>query len=334
MRYLKLLIPLITCFFVFTLSVFSASASEFNFNVSTELPDNQVDSNVTYFDLKVTPGQEQTIYIKVTNSSNKKITVLPKINEAKTNKNGSIQYDTNSIETDKLLKKNIVDYVDVQKSIDVPANSSVALPIKLTIPKKGFDGILLGGIELKQKNSKEDDSDSSNEKNTGFENQYAYIIGLRLHENEKKIVPELKLNDIKIKQDNSRNVVMANIQNTQPTTVKNMAVNAIVYYNDKEIRTYKQKKVQMAPISNFDFTIPLEDFDLKDGKYRVDLEVSTDDKKWKFSDSTTINDKLAEKYNESNVSNKTGNYNWIYIVVGGLLVISSVGYLYYRKKMM
>lgn len=332
MCYSKLLTPLIVCLFIFSLSISSVEASEFNFNVGTELPENQVDSKVTYFDLKVSPGQKQTIYIKVTNSSNKKITVLSKINEAKTNKNGSIQYDTNSIKTDKLLKKNIVDYVDVQKSIEVPANDSVRLPIKLTIPKQGFDGILLGGIELKQKETKEADSESSSDNNTGFKNQYAYIIGLRLRENDKKIVPELKLNEINIKQDNSRNVVTANIQNTQPTTVKNITVDAVVYYNNKEIRTHKQEKIQMAPISNFDFTIPLDEFDLKDGEYRVELEVSTSDKKWKFSDSTSINNKIAKKYNSSDVSKKSENYTWIYIVVGGILIISSAGYLYYRKK--
>lgn len=78
----------------------SVSASELNFGVKTELPENQTDQQKSYFDLAVKSNQKQTIFIELTNTTNKAVTIEPQINEAKTNNNGNVQYDQNSIKRD------------------------------------------------------------------------------------------------------------------------------------------------------------------------------------------------------------------------------------------
>jgi len=70
----------------------TAQAENLNYTVSADLPKNQLNSKVSYFDLKVTPGQTQDLTIQIKNSDNAahKYVVTP--NRATTNDNGVIDY--------------------------------------------------------------------------------------------------------------------------------------------------------------------------------------------------------------------------------------------------
>lgn len=39
------------------------------------IPENQIDKNQTYFDLKMQPGQKQTIQVQMKNDTNKEVVV-------------------------------------------------------------------------------------------------------------------------------------------------------------------------------------------------------------------------------------------------------------------
>jgi len=85
----------------------TAQAENLNYTVSADLPKNQLNSKVSYFDLKVTPGQTQDLTIQIKNSDNAahKYVVTP--NRATTNDNGVIDYSQSKAKADASLKFDI-----------------------------------------------------------------------------------------------------------------------------------------------------------------------------------------------------------------------------------
>ena len=59
--------------------------------VRAVLPDNQISNNLSYFDLRMQPGQSQTLEVEVVNESDKVITVDLAAVSASTNRNGIIE---------------------------------------------------------------------------------------------------------------------------------------------------------------------------------------------------------------------------------------------------
>lgn len=51
-----------------------AFANQFNFSVKAILPENQA-SKASYFDILMAPGQEQTLSVELSNSTDKTVTV-------------------------------------------------------------------------------------------------------------------------------------------------------------------------------------------------------------------------------------------------------------------
>lgn len=290
----------ILCFFI---TINPVKASELNFGVQAELPENQKDSKKTYFDLSVTANQKQTVYIQLTNSTTKAVTIEPKINEAKTNNNGNVQYDQNAIKRDPQLKKIITDYVKVQREIVIPPNDSVHLPIEIKIPKEGFEGILLGGILLQQKSSELEKSKETKD-GLGIKNNYAYVVAIQLDEKNEAIKPELGLNEVKANQKNYRNVITASLQNKTPVLINQLEVKAKIFKNKQLLYTHEQKTMQMAPMSNFEFAIPLQGKELKPGKYILEMEANSLQNHWRFTKEFEIKSNEAKQLNSLDVTIK------------------------------
>jgi len=84
-----------------------------NYSVSPEPADNQIDKTISYYDLKVTPGQKETLKFKINNNDTNNHTYSIMINRATTDINGVIDYtEHNSVPEDKLNYnvENLVDY--------------------------------------------------------------------------------------------------------------------------------------------------------------------------------------------------------------------------------
>ncbi len=297
----KYLFFLMVIFFFITSS--PVKASELNFGVEAELPVNQKDVKKTYFDLSVMANQIQTVYILLTNNTNKPVTVEPQINEAKTNNNGNVQYDKNTIKRDSQLKKIITDYVKVQRDIVIPPNDSVRLPIEIKIPKEGFEGILLGGILLQQKSSELDEVKEAKE-GLGIKNNYAYVVAIQLDEKNEAIKPELGLNEVKANQKNYRNVITASLQNKTPVLINQLEVKAEIFKNKQLLYTHERKTMQMAPMSNFEFSIPLQGKELKPGKYILEMEANSLQNHWRFTKEFEIKSNEAKQLNSLDVTIK------------------------------
>lgn len=318
----QLLTVLIIALTIPFLHLTTVSASELNFAVEPLIPENQRDKTKTYFDLLVKPDSEQTIEINLRNDTENEVIVEPKVHSATTNLNGVVEYGPVETKRDSTLKHDLNEVVSVEKEVKIPAQSSVKLPLTITVPKEEFNGILAGGITLQEKETK--NNDNTETKGLSIQNQYAYVVALVLNENNTQVKPELKLNKVFPDQVNARNVINANLQNSTPNYLNQFNVVAKITQKGKTNALYEttKKAMQMAPNSNFDFPISLAGEKLEAGEYTLELTATTKADRWHWKKNFTIKADEAKKLNAKDVTIKK-DYTWLYIMIGiGLIVLS------------
>lgn len=308
-----------------------AFASELNFSVSAVIPDNQVDKNQTYFDLHMEPNQKQTIEITMRNDTKEPVTVEVDVNTAMTNNNGVIDYSQADFERDPTLKVDITDLVDYEEEITVEANSSITYPIQVKMPAEEVSGILLGGIHFNEKKE-----EKPKEEKAQIENKFAYVIGLKMGMNEPEVEPSLELNEVKATQINYRNAVTANLQNTEPTIVSPLEVEAKVFKEKGKNALFASQNddIGMAPNSNFDYAINWDNKEFKPGTYRLELTAINEEEKWEWEKFFTIEDDEAKELNKEAVELEKDYIMW-YIIGGIILLLILLGFVYWlgtRKK--
>lgn len=308
---------LIVMFFL-GLGIQFAKASELNFSVKAIIPDNQIDKQQTYFDLRMEPKQKQTLEVLMENATKEDVTVIPQVNTAITNNNGIIDYSQVDAEKDETLTINIEDIIKTEKEVTIPAESSKVLKLNVEMPDTEFDGILLGGIHFQEK----EDEKKEKEDDTQIKNKFAYIIGIQMSMNDQEIAPKLELNEVKATQVNFRNAVTANLQNTEATIVKPLSVDAKIYKEkgDEVLFEAAREDLRMAPNSNFDYAINWEDQEFKAGKYRIELTATDEEEIWEWTEYFTIESDEAKEYNEAAVDLEKDYTLW-YVIIGAIVIL-------------
>ncbi|WP_430534499.1 DUF916 and DUF3324 domain-containing protein [Listeria rocourtiae] len=313
---LFLILPLLASSLLFPVHT---DASEMNFSVSANIPENQIDKTKSYFHLKLAPGKEQTVYVTITNETSQEITVLTSVNTAVTNDNGIVDYSQENPKLDNTLKYPLSKLTESAGEIILTAHSSKNYPIKISMPDKAFDGTILGGVYFKEKTA---DKNESQSKDIQIENQYAYVTGMMLSQNDKQIKADLKLNEITPTQVNYRNVVTANLQNTEATILQDLDVEAQIFKRDgtKVLHENFKQNMRMAPNSNFNFPISWGTKEFEPGRYRLDMIATSGEQVWKWSEYFTIDGKTADALNETALDIEK-DYTLLYIIAGSLLAL-------------
>lgn len=320
------------------------SAAEFNFAAQAQIPENQLDKGVSYFDIKLDQGAEQTLHVDLRNDTEKEVAVDVEISSTTTNINGVVEYSPNEIKPAKSLKFNMKDYVKAPDTVKIPAKSATTLDLKAAMPNEKFDGVMAGGITLKEHQDTNDQANSSNQKGVSIKNQFSYVIGLVMQQNTNPVAPNVKLDDVKPTQINYRNVILAPLENDAATFINKVAVDAKISKkgSDKAIYTTSKDGLQMAPDATFDFPISLEGQELKPGEYVAQLEVygnqnengtitrksSKGEQKfanhWTLTKEFTVKKKTADHLNKKDVSLKKENHWWVYVLIALLILLITV----------
>lgn len=311
-----------------------SKASELNFSVNAVIPDNQIDKEKSYFDLKVTPGEKQNLIVKLRNTTDKEIVINPHIQSAKTNKNGVIDYTPNKIKKDDTLKIAMEDVAKVPEEVTVPPQSEKDLTIEVTMPKDKFDGIILGGIYLKEDTSKNKEDDK--EKDVAIKNEYSYVVALQMRQNDNKVKPMLHMNEVNPETQNARNVIVANIQNSEPMIISKLKIDATVNKKGSKdnLAILKKENLQVAPNSNFNIAVPLEGEKLEAGTYILNMKAESAGKEWQFKKEFSISADKATTMNEKDVTleKETPTMLYIFLGVAFLIVIAVVIYFIIRRN--
>lgn len=259
---------------IFLLSLVSiipqANASQLKFSVEPVIPENQKDTSHSYFDLTMKPSEKQTLKVHMRNDTDNEVTVLPSVHAATTNINGVVEYGESNTKLDKTSKYNIEEIVKpAVNEVKIPANGSKDLELMVEMPKDGFDGILAGGITLKEKEDTAETKKEKTQQGLAIENKYAYVVAVVLQETDVKIDSELKLNKVEPNQVNARNVINATLQNTQAKYMNQLSVDTKITKKGESDVLYSSKKeeMQMAPNTSFAYPVSLNGEKLKAGDY-------------------------------------------------------------------
>lgn len=330
------LITMLILIFAFMLNMGQASASMLKYSVEPVIPENQKDKKQTYFDLNMKPNDKQTVKIHMRNETDEDVIVIPTIKTATTNINGIVEYGESNQKPDKTIPFKMEDIVSTKmKEVTIPKNGATDLELEIKMPEEEFDGVLVGGITLQEKEKDEGEKDTKKE-GLSIENRYAYTVAIVLHENDKPIEPKLALGKVEPSQVNARNVINATIQNPNPRFMNQLAVETkITRKGEKEVLYSSEKKeMQMAPNTSFAYPTSLNGKELKAGKYTLNMTAKSSGKTWNFTKDFEIKGEVAKEFNEKDVSIKK-DYTWVYIAVGFILILIAILFivLFFRKKM-
>ncbi|WP_088013283.1 DUF916 and DUF3324 domain-containing protein [Gottfriedia acidiceleris] len=304
-------------------------ASSMNYSVKADIPENQINHKVSYFDLKLGPAKSQIISLTVQNQGNNPIELMIEPNTAITNQNGVIDYNRHNYKKDSSLKYAFSDIISSKQKVELKGKETKKVYFKIQMPKESFDGIILGGFYISKINNEEETMKQSN---VQLKNEFSYVIGVKLSETEASVQPDLKLNKVKAGLLNYRTVVTANIQNTEATIINNLNIEAVVSKEGEKKSLHKSKKenLSMAPNSNFDFPISWDQQELKPGKYHLYITANDKNHVWKFDKMFEIKDKEAELNKHAVELEKNNSINYIVIALMLLTVITLI--FWFRKK--
>lgn len=297
------------------------NAGPLGFNYKVIQPENQQNTQVGYFDLKMEPGQNQTVQIELSNEGDAETEVMVSLNGIKTNGNGVLEYGPNAIDNDKSLKYDFVDIVKGPESVVVPAMGTAIVDLVITMPEAGYDGVISGGIQLKKKVDEE-----ARKKETGVINEYAFMIGMVLTETDTVVEPDLALNSVYAGLNNYRNSVFVNFSNVQAAYLNDLTVEVQIMSKDSDTVLYDTKKASMrvGPNNMVDFPVSMNGEKMVPGDYRAKIVAVSGERNWNWEQEFTISDEEADKYNTQDVELiQEQGINWMLvgIVVGGMLIV-------------
>ena len=162
-----------------------AEEGDVEFSVKAVIPDNQIDTKKSYFNLRMQPKQKQEIETIVYNDSDEEITINISVHNATTNQNGLIVYEQDAkIDPSLKIPLNTIVTVGNQK-ITIPAYRSKTITATIGMPDDEFDGTILGGLHFEKENEEDESSQSVN-----IQNKYDYVIGVQLSENDHEVYPD------------------------------------------------------------------------------------------------------------------------------------------------
>lgn len=342
-KYLTIILTLIASIilvFTFNSKTAFAATNVVNYSISPELPDNQISKNIGYYDLKVAPGQKETIKFKINNNDTKNHTYKVSINRASTDANGVIDYNDHNLAPDSDLQYNIEKLVTYPKEVAVAANSSKEVAVNLKSPEGTIDGELLGGIFVQENN--QINNSKKIPKGVTLRNQYNYVLGLQLQQNNDAIKPDLKFVKAFENDNNGQVSVDAEVDNDVPRLEKQVDITSkVTRQNSQKIVLKSDKKsMSMAPNSDFYYPVnvntvtgPSKNKRLKPGKYTMylDVKANNDKNQWNLKRNFTVTNKQIAKINHKNPDRSKD----IWIILGSILVLIVIaGFVikYYRKN--
>lgn len=306
------------------------------YSAKANIPENQINKTLTYFDLKMEPGQEQEITLTVSNSSDKQTTIILSPNIATTNQNGVIDYSQTKGKLDSTLKTPLSSVISKEQEVTLAPNETKQVPFTLKMPDKSFNGLLLGGFYVTKKEEAEDSKEA--EKNVQIKNNYSYVIGIQLRESLEEVKAQLKMNQIKPALLNYRTAVTVNLQNTEATIIKEFDVHAKVRKkgNGTVLQEATKTEMSMAPNSNFDFPISWDNQSLEPGTYTLDMTAKSGENQWTFEEDFTISAKESKTLNTDAVELEKKAPNWTLIILSVIaamtLLVGGMLYLIYKHK--
>ncbi|WP_314067970.1 DUF916 and DUF3324 domain-containing protein [uncultured Vagococcus sp.] len=271
-------------------------ASGLNFDVEVVTPENQIDKQQTYFDLLVKPNQSQELLIKITSLSDKEIVIDANPNIATTNQNGEVSYSEIPGVLDSTLTYPVTSMLSKKQRVRLAPKEMKEIIFQLKIPKKAFDGKVVGGFLFQEVM---ETSENFSSKGINIDNYFALVKGIQLQESFKKIKQNIEIKKITATALNYKRAITVNLQNTESDFIRELAAEVKVKRKGSSDVLYerKQRGISMAPNSHFDFPIFMDNQELKSGDFLMEITLTGKDFNKSRTKPFTISKELAEEIN-------------------------------------
>lgn len=306
-------------------------SSDVGFNIQMVPNDSQINQDVSYFDLRLAANETKEIEFTLSNTSNSEGTYKISVNQAYTNKQGFIDYSDVNGGDKSLLPYKVNDIITYDKKVTVPANTSVTVPLTITMPEKNFDGQILAGIQVLKDKDK-----SSGQINV----DYGYILGLKITETDNTVKREINLLNVQAEASFGEPSVVAKLENPTMDAIGHLKydVSVINRDNKKEIfSTVYDNNMELAPNSIYNLAITFGEKRLVSGKYTLNLTVTdAKENKWVFKKNFEVSRTEANTINNATIDAGKAKFQTVWIVLIVILVLILLGilifYILYRKK--
>lgn len=328
---------------LFICSLIGTTAAEasngLKFNVKANIPENQHNPEVTYFDLMMSVGQTQEISVTLKNNTDEEVIILPKINAAMTNSDGVVEYSNfNNKERiyDKSLQTNIEEIVTLESDEVVLApQEERTLKMTIQMPDEEVTGVIAGGIYLSQKYTEEKNDKASVEEgtSTNLRNLFGYQIALLLRNNDNLVTPEVVYEGAEANQLNARNAVSLKTRNSSPTYINQAVFKAKIKRagSDETVAEVTKEKMQFAPNTIFDLYVPMQGKQYEAGDYVLTGSITSGNNEWPIKEEFTVTREQANKFNEADPDVEPEDYTMV-IVLAALVAVFALAAVYLIRK--
>lgn len=330
------LLLLMVLVFAATVLPVSAESKGSLYSVQAILPENQINSKVTYYDLRMEAGQEQTIELLVKNISDEDVVITVSVNNAATNTNGNIMYTVAGIK-DESMNHDIESIATIRDSeFTLSVGEEKIVEIDLDMPEVTFDGVILGGILVQGDVVDQNDSTDEQENGLLLENKVAYVIGLKLSETDNLVKPNMNYLGTEPVLYGLATSMGVKLQNTEAIIMKNVTVQAEIYKKNSDTLLHESTSttVEIAPNSTFNYIVDWEGQAIEAGSYRLKLKVVYEDKVWEWDEEFEVGKEETNEINDGAIEAKKTTPILLYVVLGGSigLLLLIVAFLLGRRS--
>lgn len=267
--------------------------STFQYTVNPIKPENQTGESGGY-NLRMEPGQEQTIEVDVTNTGTEDIVVTADVFTAFSNSNGVIQYSETDREPDATQLYDVSEIVKAdQPSITIAPGETEKVTFSIEMPEEEYDGILMGGLVFAREPSESELQTSA----MGIVNVYSYVLGIRLHETDAEIEPAFEVLDII---PNIATVwgpqMEIQLRNPVALLARQMTLVVELYAADDlgtPVHEHTNNAIEFAPNTMMPYILRM-DQDLPEGDYLAKIVLTYEDEEFAFEKEFTVGAEAAE----------------------------------------
>lgn len=310
-----------------------AAANNAGFEVIPVAAKQQLNHEVTYFDLKLAPNQATTVTVNVRSTSQKPITIETSVAQATTNTNGVVEYKAFKQNKSWGLPADIEKVVTTDQSkITLQPGEVKPVTYQIKMPQEAFDGELVGGLNFVKKVT---DDQMKTDSSMGVKNQYAYTIAMVLHGRQELTRNKMSLGKITTRQINNRNVISMPLNNQTAAFLNKVTTKVTITKQGQSKAIYTQKTAdgQMAPNSVYDLPVRIGETAFKPGRYTAKVAVTSKQQHWQFTKDFTITRKQARHYNQKAVLKEDDSWLGLsLIIIGIVLLLILIIVIYWRKQ--
>lgn len=337
LRALGIMLLSVFCFLVIPST---AQAKSTTFSVTPIFPENQRDTALGYFDLRVTPDAQQEVTFEVKNVTGEPVQVATEVRSGVTTSNGELAYQklTDPSVTSASLTHPFDQLAQMEPIIDLAPHETKNVPLTIHVPAEPFDGEIIGSVHFTAI-----EADSDTEATAGqasLQTRLAFQFGVVLSENDNPVPAELSALEVSVNPNDLRNPISVQLENTSPVILSDMTLVTKIYQGDSKTPLFEttDKEKRMAPNSYYAYPVPVSKPELEAGHYRLELTVTAKQGEWSFTREFEISEAQAQSYQKAidNLPDYHSDYKkWLWIG-GGILLLIAIGvgggYWWWAKK--